>query len=629
MTHSYTAPWRKLALAALLGLAGTTAAQAQFLNYPPDLAVNATSTYTDLGTTGTAITVANTDDALSAPQNIGFTFSYNGTDFTQFILSTNGFIKLGNTPLSNPADVSPLFSADPADANIIAALSNIDLYGAADQAATPTSYQVATTGTAPNRICTIQFKNLRDYATATVPAQFATMQFQIRLFEGTNNVELVYGTWTATTNTPLGHAAVVGIKGTGTAAEDRVLALKPSSATPWSATTFAQPAAIAAHFIRNTFLPDAGRTYRFVAGPPLPANDAAVRVIYSLGKAPVSSPQVVQALVRNAGSAALTNLAVTLNVTGANTFADAKIIPTLAAGASTVVSFNAFTPTATGNNTLAVSVPADAGNTNNSQTYTQVVTANAFSYANNTQFDPNLGVGFGATTTGAFVARFSTPAARTITAVAAGLTDPNTVGNTVYSIVVNAAGAVLGRSADYVVQNADINTLKTLPLQTAVTAPAGNFYVGLVQTAAPAGGTRYFPMATLPEIPTRAATFYTIAPFAATGGALVDASGSNLGAFVLEAQTSIVQGTSEALNRAIAMYPNPSTGLVKLDVRGANAKGNLQVSVTNMLGQTVHTAVLKDNFTNEVNLSNLANGMYLLKVQTGADYTVRQLTITK
>jgi hypothetical protein len=629
MTHSYTAPWRKLALAAMLGLAGTTAAQAQFLNYPPALASNTALTYTDLGTTGTAISVTDTDDALSAPQNIGFTFSYNGTDFTQFILSTNGFIKLGSTPLLDPAEVSPLFSADPADANIIAAMSNIDLYGAADQTANPTSYRVATTGTAPNRVCTIQFKNLRDYATATVPAQFATMQFQIRLFEGTNNIELVYGTWTATTNTPLGHTAVIGIKGTGTAVADRVLALKPSSSTPWSTTVFAQPANIAAHFIRNTFLPDAGRTYRFEAGPPLPANDAAVQVIYSLGKAPASSPQVVQALVRNAGSAALTNVAVTLNVTGANTFTDAKIIPTLAAGASTTVSFNAFTPTATGNNTLAVSVPADAGNTNNSQTYTQVVTANTFSYANNTPLDPNLGVGFTAPTTGAFVAKFTTPAARTITAVAAGLTDPNSVGRTVYSVVVNASGAVLGRSADYVVQTADINALKTLPLQTAVAAPAGNFYVGLVQTAAPTGAARYFPMATQPEAPTRPATFFTIAPFAANGGALVDAAASNLGAFVLDAQTSIVQGTSEALNRAISMYPNPSTGLVKLDVRGANAKGNLQVSVVNMLGQTVHTAALKDNFTNEVNLSGLANGMYLLKVQTGADYTVRQLTITK
>ena len=39
------------------------AANAQSLNYTPATATNVAGTYTDLGTTGTAITTANTDDA--------------------------------------------------------------------------------------------------------------------------------------------------------------------------------------------------------------------------------------------------------------------------------------------------------------------------------------------------------------------------------------------------------------------------------------------------------------------------------------------------------------------------------------------------------------------------------------
>lgn len=627
MRQSYTAPWRKLALAVLFGLGTNAAAQAQLLNYPPNRATNTLGSYTDLGTTGTDIAITDKNNEISAPQNIGFTFRYNDSDFTQFVLSTNGFIKLGATTVSSPTLTNPIGSPSPADENIIAPISYLDLYGAADQTANPTSYRVATTGTAPNRVCTIQFKNLRDFQTGTgptaIPAQFATMQFQIRLFEGGNAVELVYGTWTATTNTPATLPAVIGLKGTTNTPEDWVLAVKGGT-TPWSGTTFGKPE-LSGHFVRNTVLPDAGRTYRFVEGPPPPANDAAVRVIYSLGKTPVSNAQVVRAVVRNAGSTVLTNVPVTLNVTGANTFTDVKIVPTLAPGASTTVSFAAFTPTAIGNNTLAVSVPADAVATNNGQLYTQAVTGNTFSYANNTPFDPDQTLGFPAVTTGAFVAKFTTLTARTITAVSAGLGDDNTVGRTLYAVVVNASGAVLGRSADYVVRTADINTLKSFPLRTGVATPTGDFYVGLVQTAAPTGGVEYSPMATYAELPVRRGTFFTIAPFTAAGG-MMEEAGAGL---VLEAQTSTVQGTSEALNRAIAMYPNPSTGLVKLDVRGANAKGNLQVSVTNMLGQTVHTAVLKDNFTNEVNLSSLANGMYLLKVQTGSDYTTRQLSITK
>jgi cytochrome oxidase Cu insertion factor (SCO1/SenC/PrrC family) len=67
-------------------------------------------------------------------------------------------------------------------------------------------------------------------------------------------------------------------------------------------------------------------------------------------------------------------------------------------------------------------------------------------------------------------------------------------------------------------------------------------------------------------------------------------------------------GTSAALSRAVDMYPNPATGLVMLAVQGANAKGQLNATVINQLGQVVHTARLKDNFTNELDLSSLSNG---------------------
>jgi hypothetical protein len=433
-------------------------------------------------------------------------------------------------------------------------------------------------------------------------------------------------------NTATGQPFLIGLRGTTTGLTDRLLASKTSSATAWTTTTFAQSIEqngsvfLPAHFVRNTFLPDPGRTYRFLVAP---ANDAAVQTIYSLGKVPAATPQEVQAVVTNAGSATLSNLAVSLNVTGANTFTDSKTIASLAPGTSTIVTFSTFTPTAVGNNTLTVTVPTDAIATNNSRTYTQAVTANTFSYANNTAFGLNSGIGFAAATTGAFVAKFTTPTARTISSVGAGLADVNTVGRTMYAILVNASGALVARSADYVVQMADINQIKSFALASAVPVAAGDFYIGLVQTAVPAGGVRYFPMATLPEVPTRPDTFFQIAPFAATGGTLVDLAASNLGAFVLEAQTATVQGTSAALNRAVAMYPNPAAGVVTLAVQGAKATGPLSVSVINQLGQTVHTQRLQDNFTNQVNLSTLANGIYLLKVQTGSEYTTRQLVLTK
>uniref|UniRef100_UPI000AEDD3B3 T9SS type A sorting domain-containing protein n=1 Tax=Hymenobacter terrenus TaxID=1629124 RepID=UPI000AEDD3B3 len=162
-----------------------------------------------------------------------------------------------------------------------------------------------------------------------------------------------------------------------------------------------------------------------------------------------------------------------------------------------------------------------------------------------------------------------------------------------------------------------------------------NFYVGLVQTAA-VGGTRYFPLATVPVGGARPETFFNIADYKDTNfclSCLIDArNGPDVcPAFVIEAQDAPAPplGTSAALRRAISLYPNPTAGVVTLEVRGANANGNLEVRVTNLLGQTVHTSVLQDNARHELNLSHLAKGLYLVRVQTGTEFTTRQLAITK
>ncbi|MES1225669.1 MAG: hypothetical protein ABUT20_59875, partial [Bacteroidota bacterium] len=55
-------------------------------------------TFTGLSGTYTALSGAtvlhgsNQDDALSAPTNIGFTFTFGGVNYTQFLASTNGWL---------------------------------------------------------------------------------------------------------------------------------------------------------------------------------------------------------------------------------------------------------------------------------------------------------------------------------------------------------------------------------------------------------------------------------------------------------------------------------------------------------------------------------------------------------
>ena len=385
-------------LTALLAGSTTVAAQAQLLNYTPSTASNVAGTYTDLSTVATSavIPTTNTDDDNSAAQPIGFTFSFNGTAFTQFVLNTNGLIRLGSDgpssaaafpPFAQAPDSGPISGTNAADINLIAPF-NLDLGPGSGGG---TEYRVVTAGTAPNRVCTIQWTNVADKpqaAAAGVPTvittQLANFSFQVKLYETTNNVEFVYGTATAGTGTSNIKYAAVGIKGSAPASS--VLATKASSAA-WAAAAFIigpylAPTAGNAHNVRQTVMPDAGRTYRFA---PTPNNDAAVAVIYTLGKiaSPASLPHAVRAVVTNGGLTAQTNLDVTLNVTGANTFTDTKRVASLAPGASATVTFANYPATLTaGTNTVTVTVPADDNSTNNSATYGQLVTADRVSYTN-------------------------------------------------------------------------------------------------------------------------------------------------------------------------------------------------------------------------------------------------------
>ncbi|MBF9236368.1 T9SS type A sorting domain-containing protein [Hymenobacter sp. BT683] len=248
-------------------------AYAQNLNYFASNAVNVAGTYADLGAAGTLITTANTDDANSAAQNIGFTFTYNGTAFTQFILNTNGLIKLGSTAPATAAlffenfnggvGIDPLTAAGAAETNLLMPF-NFDL----QQGTAAAEYRVATTGTAPNRVCTIQWKNVSDKSEAGTGAksQFANFSFQAKLYES-GNIEFVYGPATASANAVDTRFPNVGLKGASTASNQLVLALKLDPATAWSTTTFiSQNYGQQAHNVSRAGMPDAGRTYRFVPG---------------------------------------------------------------------------------------------------------------------------------------------------------------------------------------------------------------------------------------------------------------------------------------------------------------------------------------------------------------------------
>jgi hypothetical protein len=131
------------------------------------------STYIPLSG-GTTVSSINADDAASGALPIGFTFSMGCNDYTSFYASSNGMICFkravsSTTPaLGNGAVLAPLWA---------------DLSGAGTG-----SFSYKTTGAAPNRVLTAEWKNWKWNYNATS----AVISFQVKIYESTNTVEYIY-----------------------------------------------------------------------------------------------------------------------------------------------------------------------------------------------------------------------------------------------------------------------------------------------------------------------------------------------------------------------------------------------------------------------------------------------------
>jgi ELWxxDGT repeat protein len=68
------------------------------------------------------------------------------------------------------------------------------------------------------------------------------------------------------------------------------------------------------------------------------------------------------------------------------------------------------------------------------------------------------------------------------------------------------------------------------------------------------------------------------------------------------------------------VYPNPSTGVIKLDWNGTK---NATVQILNLLGDEL----VSQTYSNEINLSHLPKGVYLVKISDGENTTVNKLIL--
>ncbi|MGC9361463.1 MAG: choice-of-anchor D domain-containing protein, partial [Candidatus Syntrophosphaera sp.] len=220
-----------------------------------------TVTYTEI-TGGTVVTTGTSDDvqyAITPP----FDFVFGGELVTAMGMSTNGYLSFnaGTSSFGYTA-----ISSSTTGAGVIAAMSR-DLRGRADG-----EMRWEVFGTAPDRYAVFQWKNWTAYGSTYVDDNW---NFQIVIYETTNNIEINYGpfTWTSTYS----NTAQVGIRGT-----TNVDFSNRTTTTDWSATT-AGTANNATCTISTTIYPPNGLQFAYdypVASTPpnapvllSPAND--------------------------------------------------------------------------------------------------------------------------------------------------------------------------------------------------------------------------------------------------------------------------------------------------------------------------------------------------------------------
>lgn len=168
----------------------------------PDPGINdyARTTFAAGMTALSAASAGPTGDDASAVVNIGFTFSYMGSGYTQMLICTNGWASF-NQSGGTQNDNTVLFTTGVPNTTLAPWFDDLSITGGSSAM----SYK--TTGSAPNRVFTIEWKNAQSYFTGAT----AQLNFQIILYETTNIIEFHYGSVTAGSHNA-GESASIGLE---------------------------------------------------------------------------------------------------------------------------------------------------------------------------------------------------------------------------------------------------------------------------------------------------------------------------------------------------------------------------------------------------------------------------------
>jgi len=112
----------------------------------------------------------------------------------------------------------------------------------------------------------------------------------------------------------------------------------------------------------------------------------------------------------------------------------------------------------------------------------------------------------------------------------------------------------------------------------------------------------------------------------ATGVYMDTLANKNLCDSILTFKLTINQTSGIAtplLDKSVSVYPNPSTGLLNIDVTNPNVSVN-NIRIINLIGAEVYNSN-GDNHTSKIDLSSLPNGVYIISITSQQETTTRRI----
>lgn len=276
----------------LLSLWVSPQAQAQLPDYTFSEGVN---TYTDI----TGATVLGTGAALNGTYYtsvpIGFTFLFASTNYTTVNVSSNGYVQFGAQVYSVTNPISDAGAAD----GVISGL------GGSLQGNPGASISYVTTGVSPNRVFTVQY---RDMSIAPSASNGESYTFQIRLTETSNKIDIVYGSCNASTRANF----QVGLRGSSNALYYNRLG--SYDMIPSWANSIRGNMNTDAVTMETVFTPVAGTTFSYLRRT---TNDAALLISTGAPLMPYASgTQMVRVTLENRGTNNIDSAIISWSVNG-------------------------------------------------------------------------------------------------------------------------------------------------------------------------------------------------------------------------------------------------------------------------------------------------------------------------